>query len=296
MPRSRASRGEEKCVSSPSIFMVPSVCGCRPEMILMSVDLPAPLSPSTQATSPALTLRLIPSRGLMAPYILPIPAISIRGFRLFVSGTGVCIVVSVMAVTSFPGAGELLDVQVHEDREQQHHSEEGLDPVRLSACVDDALGGHPEDEGADRGADSRPVTAGQEGATHDRRDDVEELVTDALSRLHRVECVERVHPVEPSKERDAHEQTDLDACHWYTDGPRTGGVAPDGEDPVTNLRAQQDPRGQCHKEEPPQHEDTDRDPKDAQAGRADRLQRGEPGHRGDVIGRDGAGEHLGETQ
>src|ERR1019366_3067771 len=130
----------------------------------------------------------------MAPYILPMPAISIRGFPLFVSGTGVCIVVSAMAMTSFPGAGELLDVQVHEDREQQHHSEEGLEPVRVPSCVDDALGGHPEDEGADGGADS-PVTAGQEGATDDRRDDVEELVTDALFRLHRVEGVQRVHPV-----------------------------------------------------------------------------------------------------
>src|ERR1035438_165863 len=189
MPRSRACRGEVKCVCSPSIFMVPSLCGCRPEMILMSVDLPAPLSPSTQVTSPALTLRLIPSSALMAPYILPIPAISMRGFRSFVSGTGVCVVVSVMALTSLPGAGELLDVQVQEDGKQEHQAQEGLEPVRVPARVDDALRGHPEDEGADRGADSRPVTAGEEGATHDCRDDVEELVTNTLSRLHRVEGV-----------------------------------------------------------------------------------------------------------
>ena len=37
----------------------------------MRVDLPAPLSPSTQVTSPALTVRLMPDRATMGPKDLP---------------------------------------------------------------------------------------------------------------------------------------------------------------------------------------------------------------------------------
>ena len=55
MPRSRASRGEWKWTSSPSTRYSPSECWCTPLRILMNVDLPAPLSPSTHVTCPAST-------------------------------------------------------------------------------------------------------------------------------------------------------------------------------------------------------------------------------------------------
>ena len=55
MPCSRASRGDLKCSASPSTSSSPSSCGCTPERILMKLDLPAPLSPSTHVTSPAPT-------------------------------------------------------------------------------------------------------------------------------------------------------------------------------------------------------------------------------------------------
>ena len=67
MPWSSACRGEEKLTSLPSTLTVPSVCPCSPDMILIRVDLPAPLSPSTQVTSPAPTRRLIPSSARIAP-------------------------------------------------------------------------------------------------------------------------------------------------------------------------------------------------------------------------------------
>jgi hypothetical protein len=59
MPRSLASRGELKCVSSPSTSICPSSWRCTPDRILMNVDLPAPLSPSTQVTSWAFTPTLM---------------------------------------------------------------------------------------------------------------------------------------------------------------------------------------------------------------------------------------------
>ena len=60
-------RGEENVVGSPSSSSSPSLCSCTPERILMSVDLPAPLSPSTQVTSPARTVVVIPSSAMTVP-------------------------------------------------------------------------------------------------------------------------------------------------------------------------------------------------------------------------------------
>ena len=56
MPAAFASRGERKWTSRPSIRKLPSSWRCTPARILMNVDLPAPLSPSTHVTSPAWTL------------------------------------------------------------------------------------------------------------------------------------------------------------------------------------------------------------------------------------------------
>ena len=57
MPALRASRGVVKCTGEPYIVYSPELGWCTPERILMNVDLPAPLSPSTQVTLPASTLR-----------------------------------------------------------------------------------------------------------------------------------------------------------------------------------------------------------------------------------------------
>ena len=67
MPRSSASRGEEKLTSSPLTSYVPCVGWCSPAMILISVDFPAPLSPSTQVTSPASTSSEMPPSAMMLP-------------------------------------------------------------------------------------------------------------------------------------------------------------------------------------------------------------------------------------
>ena len=67
MPLPSASRGELNRTSSPFMRIEPSDCWCTPERILMNVDLPAPLSPSTQVTSPALTYVLNVRRAMMLP-------------------------------------------------------------------------------------------------------------------------------------------------------------------------------------------------------------------------------------
>src|SRR5918996_6401762 len=222
MPWSSDLRGESKCTWAPSTLRVPSVCGCNPEMILMRVDLPAPLSPSTQVTSPAFTVRLTPSRARIAPYAFPTPSISTSGVPTFSVRSACSTMVSVMACSAPAVEGVVLDIQVQHDREQQHRAEEELEPVRVPAGEHDALGGHAEDERAHRGADRRAVPAGEQAAADDRGDDVEELVADALAGLHGVEREQRVHPVEPAHQGHAHEQADLHLVHRHPDRAGTG--------------------------------------------------------------------------
>ena len=74
MPASLASRGEPKRVGSPSSSSSPSLCSCTPERILMNVDLPAPLSPSTHVTWPALTTVETSFSAMTLPKYLPMLA------------------------------------------------------------------------------------------------------------------------------------------------------------------------------------------------------------------------------
>ena len=67
MPWLNDSRGDAKLTGFPSTNNSPSLCGCNPAMILISVDFPAPLSPNTQLTSPAFTVKLIPFNARIAP-------------------------------------------------------------------------------------------------------------------------------------------------------------------------------------------------------------------------------------
>ena len=81
-----------------------------------------------------------------------------------------------------PLRGVVTEGVVGDHREQQHGAQEELEPVRVPAGIDDALVDHAEDERADQGADRGAVPAGEQAATDDRGDDVEELVAHALTR------------------------------------------------------------------------------------------------------------------
>src|SRR6478736_4977534 len=178
MPWARDSRGELNETSLPSTFMVPSLCGC----------------------SPALTVRLMPLRARTAPYVLPTLIICTRGSPLCRVLSACSARVSVMSAHLSSGR-ELLDVEVDHHGEQEHDAEEGAEPVRVPAGVDDAEARHAEDERADGDADGVAVAAGEEGSADDGGDDVEELVPDAVAGLEGVELVEGVHADEPAEER-----------------------------------------------------------------------------------------------
>src|ERR1700738_2960538 len=263
MPRLRASRGDVKRTSSPSTSSSPSSCCWRPEMILMRVDLPAPLSPRTHVISPALTRSEMPESALMLPYRLPTSFISTRGF--------VAVAGFVSTVTdSSPPRRQLPDVSVEHRRQQQHDSQEELEPVGVPTRVDDAFGRHSEDQSPHRGPDRRAEAAGEETASDDCRDYVEELVSDALAGLDGVEREQDVHAHKPRHHTDHHEEADLRLVHWHTHGARAVCVAANRKDPVADARLEQHHGADGDEEQPPEDGDAHRDGSDRDRGREDR--------------------------
>src|SRR5260370_1157388 len=67
MPRSSASFGDSNCTGLPSTRYWPEEGACTPASVLISVDLPAPLSPSRQCTSPRLRRSVTPLSAITLP-------------------------------------------------------------------------------------------------------------------------------------------------------------------------------------------------------------------------------------
>ena len=82
IPSSSATRGDEIVVPFPSIRIVPESGRIRPERIPISVDLPAPFSPSRQCTSPRRRVRLTRSLASTPGNALEISASSTIGVSL----------------------------------------------------------------------------------------------------------------------------------------------------------------------------------------------------------------------
>src|SRR5664280_2054439 len=91
MPRASASFGLEMVTSVPRMKKAPSSQSCTPAMALISVDLPAPLSPTSATTSPASTSKSTPVRASRGPNRLLTPLSARRGEASVVAvtaGTG----------------------------------------------------------------------------------------------------------------------------------------------------------------------------------------------------------------
>src|ERR1700694_5441731 len=67
MPARLASSGEEKCTALPPSKIWPAVGAWTPAMHLISVDLPAPLSPTIAVISPLRAHSVISVRACTAP-------------------------------------------------------------------------------------------------------------------------------------------------------------------------------------------------------------------------------------
>ena len=133
MPALRASRGVVKCTGLPYIVYSPELGWCTPERILMNVDLPAPLSPSTHVTLPASTrVRDVFQRGDVAEVLADVAQLEQR--VLAVTAIAVVSVASSCLLRLL--AGEVVD----EHCEQQHAAEEGEATVGVPAGALHAVG------------------------------------------------------------------------------------------------------------------------------------------------------------
>src|SRR6516162_3931832 len=73
MPAAVASRGVRKCTVLPCQISWPCDGSQIPEMVLISVDLPAPLSPTSAVTCPAGTSRSMSVSARTGPKLFPMP-------------------------------------------------------------------------------------------------------------------------------------------------------------------------------------------------------------------------------
>src|SRR5689334_6195160 len=79
MPSARASSGESIVTSRPSKRISPASGGWTPASALTSVDLPAPLSPTSATTSPGNTVKFAPRSARTRPKLLTMRRASSRG-------------------------------------------------------------------------------------------------------------------------------------------------------------------------------------------------------------------------
>ena len=157
---------------------------------MISVDLPAPLSPRTHVTWPALTTVETSFSAITLPkYFEMLAHLEQRRVGGF---WPLLLAVLIAGPLRAPA-----DVGVHQHRGEQDHAEEQEAPVGVPARELDPDERHADDQRAHRGADRRPEAARQQAAAGDRGDDVGELLADALAGLHGPEA---------QRDHDAHER------------------------------------------------------------------------------------------
>src|SRR6516164_4610741 len=140
----------------------------------MSVDLPAPLSPSTHVTAAESTWVVMSFRAMMLPKYFPTP-------RSSMSGGAVSFIVSpscprVRSISVGTPCAPAADGLVRERRHQEDDAEEQEVEVVVPAGERDSLRRHAEDEAAKSGTDRRPEPAREQAAAEHRSDDEVELV------------------------------------------------------------------------------------------------------------------------
>src|SRR5690606_35480721 len=118
MPYFLASRGLEICASSPLTKIWPASRLYAPDRILMRVDLPAPLWPSSATTSPGWRSTEASSTARMPPkaiemFRMSTSGVPVRSTRAFVSAT------IVPPLDAFPVHG----VEPHRDHQHGAHDD-----------------------------------------------------------------------------------------------------------------------------------------------------------------------------
>src|SRR3954451_307107 len=142
MPSERAWGTERSSTSSPLMISRPSVGFWKPEMILMSVDLPAPLSPSRPSTSPLPRCRSMFLSAVTGPKRFDTPSTRRSSSRI-------------CSDTAPPPHASEVDVDHH--RHQDRHAEDEVQIVGVDALQDQAVAQHAEEQRAEQRADRRAL-------------------------------------------------------------------------------------------------------------------------------------------
>src|SRR5262249_46031613 len=137
-------------VSSPRTNSLPSSGFWKPEMILISVDLPAPLSPSSPSTSPFWRCRLTSRSAVTGPK------------RLATFSTR-----RTSSDTAPPP--DTADVDVDDHRDDDRDAEDEVQVVRVDALERQAVAQDVEEQRAEQRADRGSLAAGQQRAADHRR-------------------------------------------------------------------------------------------------------------------------------
>src|ERR1700742_2792424 len=144
MPSERAWSTERSSTSSPLTISRPSSGFWKPEMILIRVDLPAPLSPSSPSTSPFLRCRLMFSSAVTGPKRLA--TFSTRR-------TSPCSSVSDASDATAPPHAADVDVDHH--RHEDRDAEDEVQVVGVHSLQHQAVAQDAQEQRAEERADRR---------------------------------------------------------------------------------------------------------------------------------------------
>ena len=212
---------------------------------LISVDLPAPLSPSSASTSPRRRSRSIPSSAPTAPKRLVAPRTASTGIvshrRVAGGRAHACLVACSDPHAALDVAAEHvgLDGQEHDDADR-HQLVEGIDVVQVERVADHADRERPDERVADVAA-----AAGERGAADDHGRDRVELGEVAGRRRAGVDQPGREQAGDAGGEPAQDVDRDEHAARRDARAPRRLGIPADGVQPA----APHEPRRQQQADE-----------------------------------------------
>src|ERR671922_142579 len=154
MPSDRAWSTDRSSVSSPLTISRPSSGFWKPEMILMSVDLPAPLSPSRPSTSPRRKCRLMSRSAVTGPKRLA--TCSTRSTSSDARASSGDTTRSSATAAPFPHAP---DVDVDDHRAEDRAAEDEVEVVGVDAFERQAVAQDAEEQRAEQRPDRGPLPA-----------------------------------------------------------------------------------------------------------------------------------------
>src|SRR4051795_3518797 len=163
MPSDRAWSTERSSTSSPLTTIRPSSGFWKPEMIFISVDLPAPLSPSRPSTSPLRRCRLMSRSAVTGPKRL-----ETCSTRSTSSSARASSAVTIRSSGTTAPLSHPADVDVDDHRDEDRDAQDEVEVVGVDALEGQAVAQDAEEQRAEQRPDRGALTAREQGAADHR--------------------------------------------------------------------------------------------------------------------------------